>query len=54
MVGDAIMRHEVLMIKTYEAIHRGAVAGHVVGLDSAAVVRHCEIVDPFLMDGRGL
>ena len=54
MVRDAIMGHEVLMIKTDEAIHRGAVAGHVVGLDGAAVVGHGEIMDPFLVDGRGL
>ena len=54
VVRDAIMWHEVLMIETDEAIHRSAVAGHVVGLDGAAVVGHCEVMDPFLVDGRGL
>lgn len=51
VVGDAVMRHEVLMVETDEAVHRGAVVGHVVGPDGAAVVGHCEIMDPFLVDG---
>ena len=54
MVADAIVRHEVLMIKSYEAIHCGAVARHVVDLDGAAVVGHCEIMNPFLVCRRGL
>ena len=51
MVADAIVWHEMLMIETHEAIHRGTVVGHVVRLDHAAVVGHCEVVDPFLVDG---
>lgn len=54
VVADAIMRHKVLMIEFDEAIHRGAVVGHIVRLNGAAVVSHGEILDPFLVDGRGL
>ena len=54
MVADAIARHEMLMIETHEAIHCGTVAGHVVGLDNAVVVCHCKILDPFLVDRRGV
>ena len=54
MVADAIARHEMLMIKPHEAIHCGTVAGHVVGLDKAVVVCGCEILDPFLVDRRGV
>lgn len=50
VVGHSIIRHIVFMVEAYEAIHRGAVAGHVVGLDNTAVVCHCEIMDPFLVD----
>ena len=53
VVGNAIERHELLMVETYEAVHGGAVCSHVVCLDGAAVVGHCEILDPFLVDGRG-
>ena len=52
MVAHAIVRHELLVIIAHEAIHRGAVTGHVVGLDDAAVVNHGKILDPFLVDGR--
>lgn len=54
MVADAIVRQVMLMIETHKAIHRGAVFGHVVGLDGAAVVGHGEIMEPFLVDGIGL
>ena len=54
MVADAIMGHVLLMIKAHEAIHCGAEAGHVVGLDGASVVAHCEIMDPFLVNRGGL
>lgn len=53
MVADAIKRHELLVVETDEAIHRGAVSSHVVGLDGAVVVGHGEILNPFLVDGRG-
>lgn len=53
VVADAIKRHEMLMVEPDEAVHSGAVFSHVVGLDGAAVVGHCEILDPFLVDGRG-
>ena len=52
MVGDAVVRHVVFVVEAHEGVHRGAVAGHVVGPDGAAVVRHCEVVDPFLVDRR--
>ena len=36
--SDTIIRHVLFMIEAHEGVHRGAVAGYVVGLDDAAVV----------------
>lgn len=54
MIGDAITRQKITMIAADEAIYHEAGACHVVGLDGAGIVCHCEIVDPFLVDRRGL
>ena len=51
MVADAVVRHVMLVVKAREAIHGGAVVGHVVGLDGAVVVIQCEVMNPFLVNG---
>ena len=53
VVGDAIIRHILFMIESHEAVHGGAVAGHVVCLENAAVVGQCQVMDPFLANRRG-
>ena len=38
VVGDAIIWHVLFMIEPHEGVHCGAVHGHVVSLENAAVV----------------
>ena len=51
MVADAVVRQVVLVVEACEAVHGGAVAGHIVGIDGAVIVVQCEVVDPFLVKG---
>lgn len=51
MVADAVVGEVVLVVEAREAVHGGAVGGHVVGLDDAGVVLKGEVVDPFLVNG---